>query len=160
MKLSAQEEYGLRCLLQLARRQPGSSLTIPEIGQAEGISSANVAKLLRLLRQAGFVDSVRGQHGGYTLARPPAQIRISAVLNALGGRLYEPDFCEHFGGSEANCTRSSAACSVRSLWDQVQQAVDTVLGQFTLQDLLRHRHYLPPGPADPEPPLLQVAGRQ
>ena len=66
MKLSAQEEYGLRCLLQLARHAPGESLAIPEISQAEGITHHNVAKLLRILRQGGIVASARGQAGGRT----------------------------------------------------------------------------------------------
>ena len=60
MKLSSQEEYGLRCLLHLGRH-PRSSLTILEISQAEGLSPPNVAKLLRLLRQGGFVESVRSE---------------------------------------------------------------------------------------------------
>jgi Rrf2 family protein len=136
MKLSAQEEYGLRCLLQLANCESRQSLTIPEIGQLEGISSHNVAKLLRILRQAGFVESVRGQHGGYTLALPSDRIVIGEVLAVLGGRLYEPGFCDHFTGSEECCQHSSTECSVRALWGRVQQAVDQVLRQTTLQDLL------------------------
>ena len=138
MKLSAQEEYGLRCLLQLGRQEPGYSLTIPEIGQAEGISVPNVAKLLRILRQGGFVESARGQHGGYTLALPSERIIISDVLLVLGGRLYEPSFCETFTGVGEQCLHSSTECSVRSLWNQVQQAVDQVLNRTTLWDLLHH----------------------
>ena len=67
MKLSAQEEYGLRCLLRLAREGESSSLTIPEISLSEGISNHYVAKLMRILRRGGFVRSARGQAGGYTL---------------------------------------------------------------------------------------------
>ena len=136
MKLSAQEEYGLRCLLQLARHGSGASLTVPEISQAEGLSSPNVAKLLRVLRQEGFADSVRGQYGGYILARSPDRILVSAVVDALGGRLYDPEFCANHGGSEDQCAHSPAACSVRTLWNQVQVAVDQVLNRITLQDLL------------------------
>lgn len=136
MKLSSQEEYGLRCLLQLGRRDPSVSLTIPEISQMEGISTHNVAKLLRILRQRGFVTSERGQRGGYALARSADQIVVGEVLAALGGRLYDPSFCDHFGGNEITCLRSSTECSVRSLWDRVQQAVDQVLSQTTLHDLL------------------------
>ena len=66
--------------MHLARQAPGQSLTIPEISQAEGITHHNVAKLLRILRQGGFVASVRGQHGGYTLAIPATQIAISDSL--------------------------------------------------------------------------------
>jgi Rrf2 family protein len=138
MKLSAQEEYGLRCLLQLGRQEPGRSLTIPEIGQAEGISTHNVAKLLRILRQGGFVESARGQHGGYALALAPERIIVGEVLLVLGGRLYEPGFCETFTGVAESCLHSSTECSVRSLWNRVQQAVDQVLSQTTLHDLLNH----------------------
>jgi Rrf2 family protein len=64
MRFSTQEEYGLRCLLQLARRGASASMSIAEIAQAEGLSQANTAKLMRMLRLAGFVASVRGQEGG------------------------------------------------------------------------------------------------
>src|SRR5512135_1004951 len=98
MKFSSQEEYGLRCLLQLALRGAGASATIADISDAEGLSPAYVAKLLRLLRLSGFVASVRGQEGGYTLVREPVDILITDVLGALGDRFYEPGFCEQYSG--------------------------------------------------------------
>jgi Rrf2 family protein len=156
VKLSPLEEYGLRCLLRLARQEPGTSLTIPEISEAEGISPHNVAKLLRLLRQRGFVDSERGPQGGYTLSRPPAQIVVAEALAALGGRLYEPAFCDHFNGEQdEGCQHSSIDCSVRSLWMQVQRAVDQVLGHTTLEDLLPAARQ-GRRPAAASEPLLQI----
>ena len=98
MKLSSQEEYGLRCLLYLARHECGTSLTIPEISQSEGISHHNVGKMLRILRQGGFVESERGQHGGYVLARAPEHIVVADVLNALGGRLFDSAFASSTAG--------------------------------------------------------------
>jgi len=136
MKLSSQEEYGLRCLLHLARQPGGVSQTIPEISQAEGISHHNVGKMLRILRQGGFVESVRGQHGGYVLARSPESIVVADVLGALGGRLFDSSFCEHHTGAEENCTHTLSSCSVRALWSRLQEAVDQVLNQLTLRDLL------------------------
>jgi Rrf2 family protein len=135
MKISAQEEYGVRCLLQIGRRGKDASLTIPEISRAEGISSHYVAKLLRVLRRGGLVKSVRGQAGGYTLARPLNEITVSEALAVLGGRLYDPEFCESHGGAESICTHT-VECSIRSLWRSVQQAVDQVLGKTTLEELL------------------------
>ena len=135
MKFSSQEEYGLRCLLQLARGVSGSSMTIAGISEAEGLSQAYVAKLLRILRINGFVDSVRGQEGGYTLSREPGQMRISEVLAALGGRFYKPGFCDHFSGTESVCTHTFS-CSIRPLWHRVQTAIDSVLEKTTLLDLL------------------------
>ena len=133
MKLTSQEEYGLRCLLRLARE--GESLTIPKISQKEGISNFYVAKLMRILRRGGLVKSVRGQAGGYELARPPDKIVVGEALAILGGRLYDPAFCEEHSGSEISCT-NSVDCSVRSLWRAVQQVVDQVLSKTTLKDLL------------------------
>ena len=93
MKLSSHEEYGLRCLLQVARHGATGSATIPEISHREGISPAYVGKLMRILRQGGFVTSARGKTGGYTLALPPEHIRVGDALAVLGGRIYGDDFC-------------------------------------------------------------------
>jgi Rrf2 family protein len=133
MKLSAQEEYGLRCLLQVARYDPTGSLTIPEIARMEGLSIPHVAKLMRLLRRGGFVKSVRGQAGGYRLARTPVQINIGEVLAWLGGRLFI-----HAGMAKL-CTHS-VDCSIRSLWGSVQVVVDNMLSKVTLADLLGSEH--------------------
>jgi Rrf2 family protein len=136
MKLSSHEEYGLRCLLQVARHGPDGSATIPEISRVEGISEAYVAKLLRILRQAGLVQAVRGKIGGYTLALPPDRIRVGDALATLGGgRIFEGDFCTRHSGTETCCVHSTN-CSMRSLWRSLQDAVDSVLGTTTLSDLL------------------------
>ncbi len=135
MKFSSQEEYGLRCLLQLARRGTESSMTIADISEAEGLSQAYVAKLLRILRISGFVDSVRGQEGGYTLARAPEELRLSEVLASLGGRFYKPGFCDHYAGNGDVCAHTFS-CSIRPLWHRVQTAIDSVLEETTLHDLL------------------------
>ncbi len=136
MKLTSQEEYGLRCLLRVGREADGASLTIPELARAEGISEPNVAKMMRILRRGGFVRSTRGQSGGYTLSRPASEIAVGHVLAVLGGRLFEPAFCEGHSGIERLCTHMPD-CSIRSVWRMVQQAVDQVLSQITLKDLLR-----------------------
>jgi Rrf2 family protein len=135
MKLSAQEEYGLRCLLQVARSGPEGNMTIPEIARIEGLSIPHVAKLMRSLRRGGFVKSVRGQAGGYKLTRMPEQINIGEVLAWLGGRLFEPSFCSMHAGMAKLCTHS-VDCSIRSLWQSVQHVVDQMLGKVTLNDLL------------------------
>ena len=135
MKFSAQEEYGLRCLLQIARQGPQGSLTIPEIAAAEGLSVPYVAKLVRILRQGGFVKSTRGQSGGYALCCQPDQLAVGDVLPILGGRLFESDYCERHPGVVSMCTHN-VDCSIRSLWEAVQQGVDQVLSRTTLQMLL------------------------
>jgi Rrf2 family protein len=141
MRFTANEEYGIRCLLRLGRRGPEGSLTIPEISRAEGISMPYVAKIMRLLRRGGFVQSTRGKSGGYCLARPADHILIGDLLTLLGGRLFEPDFCDRHAGLENVCS-NSVDCSIRSLWRAVQLVVDHVLSRITLGDLLRNEQMM------------------
>ena len=101
MKITSQEEYGVRCLLRLARVHGEQSLTIPEIAAAENLSAPYVGKLLAVLRQAGLIESVRGRTGGYHLTRPPEEIRLGGVLLALGEPLFdEPGYCVKHAGPE------------------------------------------------------------
>src|SRR5262245_43216804 len=107
MKITAPEEYGLRCLIHLGRVAEGQSLTIPEVAAAEGLSQPYVAKLLGVMRQGGLIESVRGRTGGYRLARPASEIRLGAVMRVLGEPLFDGDgFCQKHSGTEAadgNC---------------------------------------------------------
>ncbi len=135
MKISAQEEYGMRCLLRIGSSELPEGLTIPDISRLEGLSSANVAKLLRILRLGGFVDSARGRSGGYKLAKPADQIVIGEVLTVLGGRIYNPTFCDSHTGTNSVCNHI-IDCSMRSLWRSIQNAIDVVLGRITLKDML------------------------
>src|SRR5262245_36221940 len=140
MKITAQEEYGLRCLLRLARAAEAAPLTIPEIAAAECLSPAYVGKLLGVLRQAGLIESVRGRAGGYHLARPAEQIRLGGVLLALGEPLFDdPGYCEKHAGPETNgpCVHH-AGCTLRGLWQTLEQWMRHVLDQVTLADLMNN----------------------
>lgn len=135
MKFSSQEEFGLRCLIQVARHENTGGVTIQYISEAEKLTVPNVAKLLRILRMGGFIESTRGQIGGYKLARSADKIMIGNVLEVLGGRLFETGFCDDHSGVEKICTHTTD-CSVRSLWRKIQNAVDQALLNMTLDDLL------------------------
>ena len=135
MKISAQDEYGLRILLRIARAEGEEGLSIPQISEQEGMSASYVGKLTRALRMAGFIESNRGQKGGYVLAKSPAEINIGEVLRSLGGALFDEGFCNKHSAGFKICT-NSVDCSVRSLWRVVQQALDHVLSQVTLEDLM------------------------
>ncbi len=135
MKITSQEEYGLRILLRIAQSANSEGLTIPQISEIEGLSQHYVAKLCRILRIAGFINSSRGKDGGYFLSKPAKDIQVNAVLESLGGRLYTPHFCGSHSGVLKNCSHP-VDCSVRSLWQKIQSAVDGILYDFSLQDLL------------------------
>ena len=149
MKFSAQEEYGLRCILSLARaknrpgnsaadspdtRERGAFLTVGEVAETEGISSQYVRKLFAILGKAELVQSVRGCKGGYQLAKDARSITIAEVLQVLGGRFYESDTCSKFVGAKKFCVHNNQ-CSIRSLWSGLQYILDGVLEKVTLQEL-------------------------
>ncbi|GAC1442052.1 MAG: Rrf2 family transcriptional regulator [Sediminibacterium sp.] len=135
MKITAQEEYGLRMLIRIAGCQAGEGMNIPQLSEAEGLSSHYVAKLTRILRMEGFINSTPGYKGGYVLARPAKKIVINKVLKALGGSLFDKEFCGSHSGTFALCA-NSVDCSVRSLWQVIQVNVDKVLNEITLYDLV------------------------
>jgi Rrf2 family transcriptional regulator, iron-sulfur cluster assembly transcription factor len=134
MKITAQEEYGLRILIRIAGCHDAAGLSIPQLSEAEGISSHYVAKLTRVLRMNGFINSTPGNKGGYVLAKPARAIAIKPVLEALGGVMFNKQFCGLHSGSMKLCT-NSVDCSARSLWKMIQFTVDQLLDRVTLQDL-------------------------
>lgn len=135
MKITAQEEYGLRILIRIARCKDEEGMSIPQLSDAEGLSGHYVAKLTRLLRMEGFINSTPGYKGGYILAKPAKKISINKVLKALGGALFDKEFCGLHTGTLKLCT-NSVDCSTRSLWQMVQFRVDQLLDQVTLHDLV------------------------
>lgn len=140
MKISAQEEYGLRCLMRLAQAD-SHTLTLPEIGASEGLSVAYVAKLLGVLRQAGVLESVRGRSGGYRLAKPPDEIGLGSLLLVLGEPLYEEGtYCQrHAGISETGVCVHHGSCSLKSLWATLESWMRGTLDQITLADLMQNQ---------------------
>jgi Rrf2 family protein len=136
VQLLASEEYGLRCLLQVARGHGGAPVAVPEVAAAEGLSLEYAAKLLRQLRLAGLVRSRRGASGGYELARAPDAISVWSALEALGGEFFAGDFCACHPGARRRCVRASD-CSLRALWRRVQAALREALAGVTLADLAR-----------------------
>src|SRR5262245_37337226 len=138
MKVTAQEEYGLRCLLRLARAGAGRALSIPEVAVAEGLSAPYAAKLLAVLRQAGLVESVRGRAGGYRLALAPEEVRLGSLLLALSEPLFDdPGYCSRHAGTESNgCCVHHGGCSLRALWQTLERWMRSALDRLTLADLL------------------------
>ena len=135
MKITAQEEYGLRILLRIARCLDRDGMSIPQLSEAEGISAAYIAKLTRKLRMEGYINSTPGNKGGYVLSQPPDQVNMNKVLKSLGGSLFDKNFCGSYPGSLKLCT-NSVDCSVRSLWQMIQFSVVQLLDKVTLYDLV------------------------
>jgi Rrf2 family iron-sulfur cluster assembly transcriptional regulator len=136
MKITAQEEYGLRILLRIAGCKDAEGMSIPQLSEAEGIGPHYVAKLARILRMEGFINSTPGYKGGYILAKPAKEIIINDVLKGLGGALYDKKFCGSHAGMLNLCV-NSVDCSSRSLWKMIQYTMDQLLDKITLAELVK-----------------------
>lgn len=134
MKISAQEEYGLRCLLQLAALGDGEYLTLGQIADREGISVANAGKLLWLLNKAGLVTSIRGTKGGYRLSRPAEDIRLSEVIKVLDENVLA-SHCQSYTGVMDSCVHTGD-CGIRPVILELHQVVQTALAGITLAQLV------------------------
>lgn len=135
MKITAAEEYGIRMLIRIASADANTGMSIPQLSEAEGLSEPHVAKICRTLRMEGFINSTPGNKGGYVLAKQPNEIIINDVMKALGGNLFDQQFCDAHTGLGRLCT-NSVDCSTRSLWKMIQFTLDNLLNKLTLQDLM------------------------
>ena len=133
MKVSAQEEYGLRCLMQLARLASGEFLTLGQIAEREGMSQANAGKVLWLLNKAGLVTSIRGTKGGYQLSRPAEEIRLSEIIKVLDEGEVD-GHCKTYPGVLDSCVHTGD-CGIRSIIVNVHEAVERALSGITLAQL-------------------------
>ena len=138
MKISAQEEYGLRCLVQLATLSGEESLTLNQIAEREGISVANAGKLMWLLNKAGFVSATRGTKGGYTLARPSSEIYLNEVIKILDADEIN-NHCEGYKGILDMCIHKGD-CGIRPVIVGLHQIVNEALSNITLAQLVGEEH--------------------
>ncbi|PIR20405.1 MAG: transcriptional regulator [Deltaproteobacteria bacterium CG11_big_fil_rev_8_21_14_0_20_47_16] len=135
MKITALEEYGLRCLVQLARHHSEDRpVAISEIAKAEGLSIQYVGKIMHELRRAGLINSLRGIHGGFVLAKAPQEISIADIFETMGGETPE-HVCSKFSGNQTQCVHLGG-CSIRSVWSFVMGQVSSVLKRISLADLI------------------------
>ena len=134
MKLSAQEEYGLRCLLQLATVGEGEFLTLGQIAEREGLSTANAGKLLWILNKAGLVTSIRGREGGYRLARPADEIHLNEIIKILDDDVLA-GHCKSYTGVLDACVHTGD-CGIRPVIVGLHEIVRNALSGITLAQLI------------------------
>jgi Rrf2 family transcriptional regulator, cysteine metabolism repressor len=148
LAFSTKGEYGVRLMVQLGRRYGTGPASLAEIAQVEDLPRAYLEQLVTSLRDADLVVSTRGARGGYELAMPPSEIRMSEVLRALEGPI-APMICATDDPDHVTCERS-ARCTVNVLWVRVHDAIADTLDSITLADLVPVRHITldsPPIPA-------------
>jgi len=134
MKLSTKGKYGVRALFEIAKHYGKGPLSIKEIAGRQQISLSYLEQILHRLGKAGIIESVRGPHGGYALARKPAGLTIGDVVRALEG----PIALSHClaPGKNSSC-RQTDDCVARSVWAQVGEKIEMALDSISFEDLLR-----------------------
>jgi len=134
MSLSQKTYYALRALLELARHEGGAPRKIGAVAEAQSIPPRFLEIILNQLKQAGFVQSRRGNEGGYVLARPAAALTVGQVIRFMDGP-FRPVRCDPHRRAEG-CTLSPSHCVFRPLWMRVEQALSDVYDKTTFRDLV------------------------
>ena len=130
MLVSTKGRYALRMILQLAEN-PGKPVRIKEVASCQDISPKYLEQIMIVLKSSGFVDSMRGPRGGYTLAKDPAEITVGSIIRAMEGNLSIE--CVVSGG--ASCDRSPT-CKTHMLWNMIDKAVSDIVDTVTLKDMV------------------------
>jgi Rrf2 family protein len=133
MNVSTKTEYGLRCLLLLARQPEQTALSITQIAGQEHLPKQYVQQILLRLRRAGLVTSTRGTQGGFALAKSPSEISVASVLRVLEGVPFE-DACGHFN-RKSNCGHLGG-CSIRPVWQTISLRLWEALDRIHLRHLI------------------------
>jgi Rrf2 family protein len=142
MMFSTKAEYGVRVMVGLARRAGKGPVPLAEIAADDGLPLAYLEHLVARLRKAGLLDSRRGAHGGYLLARAPEAITMAEVVEALEGSIAPIECISEAADGSIVCTRESAGegepslvCPTKLLWTRVRFSIVRTLQETTLADL-------------------------
>lgn len=138
MKITALEEYGLRCLLHVARH-PGEPISAQTIAEKEGLSLPYTQKILRILAQNDLIEAKRGVNGGYVLARSPDRISVGDAVRALGGMFDIDEICERYTGELTACAHE-CKCTLRPVWSHIAEFVVRTLDNVSIAVLLRDQN--------------------
>jgi len=164
MMFSTKAEYGVRVMVELARRAGDDPVPLAEIAAHDGLPLAYLEHLVARLRKAGLVDSRRGSRGGYMLARPAGEITMAEVVEALEGSIAPIECISEAADGSIVCARESSAdhvCPTKLLWTRVRVSIVSTLRETTLADLLVNSlHPSLPGLSDTTGPALPTLGVQ
>ncbi|MFI5234394.1 MAG: RrF2 family transcriptional regulator [Gemmatimonadales bacterium] len=140
MRVTTWTEYSLIITLHLAKQAKANHgpVAARELAEVERLPGDYVEQILLRLRRAGLVESVRGARGGYYLSRDPSRISVRDIMTASEHQTFEMN-CEVHPVDAERCT-SGAACSIRPVWQALQQRVDDLLESISLADLMKQEH--------------------
>ena len=132
MKLSARERTGLRAMVELARHHGDGPVSLNEVARIEGLPYRYLEQIAGSLRRAGLLESVRGAHGGYLLARVPTDISIGDILRAVEGSLMSVDCI----GTDGSCCIREPVCATKAVYQIVFDRLSETLDHTSLADIV------------------------
>src|SRR5438876_6534155 len=142
MMFSTRAEYGVRVMVELARRGGEDPVSLAEIADGDALPLAYLEHLAARLRKAGLVESRRGARGGYLLSRPAEEITMAEVVEALEGSIAPIECISAGADGHVTCTREADLdhiCPTKLLWTRVQGSVVRTLNDTKLSDLVQER---------------------
>ena len=139
MQISTRGRYALRIMLDLAICGKGELVKVKDIASRQEISEKYMEQIISVLKKAGYVKSIRGAQGGYMLTRKPEEYTVGMILRAAEGSLApvscldeDINHCEHAG-----------RCTTLTIWQQLKDAIDNVVDNTTLADLIEEQKNMP-----------------
>lgn len=145
MKFTTRSRYGIQILLDVALREEEGPVPLGDIASHLGVSVKYLEKLTKVLRKAGYLESVVGSRGGYWLNVHPTAIRMGDVtfLLEIGEHAASP--LSPLSKDETDCTRLDT-CVMRSIWDKAMRAIRDELNKISLEDMLKDACFCPGKP--------------
>ena len=132
MKISTKGRYAIRLMLDLATNDVGEPIRLKDVARRQGISEKYLEQIISVLNKAGFVRSIRGPAGGYSLARAPEDYTVGMILRLTEGSLSPVECADQ---DTVSCERENN-CATRLLWQKLNLAINEVVDHVTLEDLL------------------------
>ena len=150
MLFSTKAEYGVRLMVELGRQDGDGPMSLKAIAEAEDLPLSYLEHVVASLKRAGLVASSRGAHGGYRLARPPADIAMDEVVLALEGSIAPMECFTAAPPGKVACSHegdAASTCSTKLLWMRVQGGIISALQRTTLAELVEFSRCSDPVPA-------------
>lgn len=132
MKISTKGRYALRLMIDLATNDDGNPIRIKDVAERQNISDKYLEQIIATLNKAGFVRSVRGPQGGYSLKKKPEDYTVGMILRLTEGSLAPVACVEE---DETDCERQGG-CVTYLLWRKISDAINGVVDTITLKDLI------------------------
>ena len=133
MKLTSKGRYAVMALADIAKTRPDKPTNLTEISLRQGISISFLEQIFLKLKKSNLVKSSRGPFGGYVLSKPPEEISISSIIDAVDEKI-ETVACKK--DSKKGCHGKSIKCITHDLWDDLETHINNFFKRNTLQDIL------------------------